>query len=233
MPDLLAYVMLFTFIGAFFIFLHLMIGKLVRPKRPDAEKLTIYECGEPTIGSAWVQFDIRFYVVALLFVIFDVELAFFFPWAVVFGTENRLKTDLPPAQRAELSREVLPPSPPLPAVAPGTLTTQERFDRLMTVDPKNVRAEDAAKFLKNPVGPNLERQIEQDRAAEVKKNQDVAFGLSLLALADIAVFFGVLLVGFAYLWVRGDLDWVRSIAAEKQAEAEQAEVEKMEEAGVA
>ena len=50
--------------------------------------MTIYECGEPTIGSAWMQFDLRFYVVALLFVIFDVEVAFFFPWAVVFGKAN-------------------------------------------------------------------------------------------------------------------------------------------------
>src|SRR5881275_3446760 len=88
MPDVLAYVLLFTGVGAFFIFSHLMIGKLVRPNRPDAEKLTIYECGEPTIGSAWIQFDLRFYVVALLFVIFDVEVAFFFPWAVVFGQAN-------------------------------------------------------------------------------------------------------------------------------------------------
>src|SRR3989440_5109963 len=95
MPTLLAYVLLFTAIGAFFIFIHLMIGRLVRPKRPDAEKLTVYECGEPTIGSAWVQFDLRFYVVALLFVIFDVEMAFFFPWAVVFGKANMLaKVDL-------------------------------------------------------------------------------------------------------------------------------------------
>src|SRR6516162_10858080 len=90
MPELLAYVLLFTFIGAFFIFLHLMIGKLVRPKRPDAEKLTIYECGEPTIGSSFVQFDIRFYVVALLFIIFDVEIAVFFPWANVFGKATHL-----------------------------------------------------------------------------------------------------------------------------------------------
>ena len=59
-------------------------------RKPDAEKKTIYECGEPTIGSAWVQFDLRFYVVALLFVIFDVEVAFFFPWAVVFGKANNL-----------------------------------------------------------------------------------------------------------------------------------------------
>src|SRR5262245_47629506 len=138
MPELLAYVMLFTFIGAFFVFIHLMIGKLVRPKRPDAEKLTIYECGEPTIGSAWVQFDIRFYVVALLFVIFDVELAFFFPWAVVFGKANQLKTELPPAQRVALSNEALPPSKPSRPLAPGNLSPQERFDKLLTADPATI-----------------------------------------------------------------------------------------------
>lgn len=234
MPELLAYVMLFTFIGAFFVFIHLMIGKLVRPKRPDAEKLTIYECGEPTIGSAWVQFDIRFYVVALLFVIFDVELAFFFPWAVVFGKANQLKTELPPAQRAAISSEALPPSKSVRPLAPGIMSPQERFEKLLTADPNSVSADQAAEILKEQVLPGrIEKQFEVKRAEEVKKNQNVAFGLSLTALLDIAVFFGVLLVGFAYLWVRGDLDWVRSIAAERQAEAEQAEVEKMEKASVA
>src|SRR5215471_18453837 len=100
MPSLLAYALLFTGISAFFIFSHLMLGKLVRPARPDAEKKTIYECGEPTIGSSWIQFDLRFYVVALLFVIFDVEVAFFFPWAVVFGKANTLaRTETPETKR--------------------------------------------------------------------------------------------------------------------------------------
>ena len=80
--------LLFLVVGVGFIFVHLLVGKMIRPSKPDAEKLTIYECGEPTIGSAWIQFDLRFYVVALLFVIFDVEVAFFFPWAVVFGKAN-------------------------------------------------------------------------------------------------------------------------------------------------
>ena len=57
---------------------------------PNAEKLEVYECGEPTIGSSFVQFDLRFYVVALLFIIFDVEVAFFFPWATVFGKATHL-----------------------------------------------------------------------------------------------------------------------------------------------
>src|ERR1700722_18330360 len=85
---LVAYLLLFVAVGAGFIFVHLLAGKLLRPNKPGTEKSTIYECGEPTIGSAWIQFDLRFYVVALLFVIFDVEVAFFFPWAEVFGKSN-------------------------------------------------------------------------------------------------------------------------------------------------
>src|SRR5439155_20115622 len=54
MPGLLGYILLFLIVGIGFIFVHLLAGKLVRPANPNAEKLTIYECGEPTIGSAWV-----------------------------------------------------------------------------------------------------------------------------------------------------------------------------------
>src|SRR5262245_53714978 len=93
MTPLAAYILLFLAIGVGFIFVHLLAGKLIRPARPSSEKGTIYECGEPTIGSAWVQFDLRFYVVALLFVIFDVEVAFFFPWAEVFGKANSIAND--------------------------------------------------------------------------------------------------------------------------------------------
>lgn len=63
----------------------LLFGKLLRPHRPGGLKSEIYECGEPTVGPAWVQFDLRFYVVALLFVLFDVEIAMLYPWAVVFS----------------------------------------------------------------------------------------------------------------------------------------------------
>jgi NADH-quinone oxidoreductase subunit A len=62
----------------------LLFGKLVRPKNPGGMKGEIYECGEPTVGPAWVQFDLRFYVVALLFVVFDVEIAMLYPWAVIY-----------------------------------------------------------------------------------------------------------------------------------------------------
>src|SRR6188474_3608233 len=85
-----AYLAIFAFTGIVFLFVNLLVGKFVRPHDPHAEKLEIYECGEPTIGSSFVQFDLRFYVVALLFIIFDVEVAFFFPWAAVFGKATNL-----------------------------------------------------------------------------------------------------------------------------------------------
>src|SRR3989440_1952556 len=87
---IVAYMAIFAFTGIAFLFVNLLVGKLLRPHDPHPEKLEIYECGEPTIGSSFVQFDLRFYVVALLFIIFDVEVAFFFPWAAVFGKSTNL-----------------------------------------------------------------------------------------------------------------------------------------------
>ena len=92
---------------------------MVRPRKPNDLKLSIYECGEDPIGSGWLKFNIRFYVVALIFILFDVEIVFLFPWAVVYKQ------------------------------------------------------------------------------------------MGVLAFAEMLVFLAVLLVGFAYVWVKGDLDWVR------------------------
>src|SRR6478736_3632655 len=85
-----AYIALFAATGFLFLFITLVVGWLLRPRAPNFEKLEVYECGEPTIGSSFVQFDLRFYVVALLFIIFDVEVAFFFPWATVYGKATHL-----------------------------------------------------------------------------------------------------------------------------------------------
>src|SRR6476646_5000613 len=90
MTDLVGHFLLFTILGVVFLLLPLVVGLFVRPANPTSEKLTAYECGEPSIGSSYVQFDLRFYVVALLFIIFDVEVAFFFPWAAVFGGATQL-----------------------------------------------------------------------------------------------------------------------------------------------
>jgi NADH-quinone oxidoreductase subunit A len=62
----------------------LVLWKVLRPERLDPEKETTYECGEEPVGSAWIQFNIRFYVFALIFIVFDVEAVFLLPWAVVF-----------------------------------------------------------------------------------------------------------------------------------------------------
>ncbi len=84
------YLTLFLAAAGSFLFINLLVGRFLRPKLPNKEKLEVYECGEPTIGSSFVQFDLRFYVVALLFLIFDVEVAFFFPWATVYGKATQL-----------------------------------------------------------------------------------------------------------------------------------------------
>ena len=74
---------IFTAVGAVFVFANMIVASVIRPKRTTDEGLETYECGEETIGDAWVQFDIRYYTVALVYVVFAVEIAFLFPWALV------------------------------------------------------------------------------------------------------------------------------------------------------
>lgn len=130
------YVNVFIFLafGAFFVVLNVSIlSRLLRPTVADPAKLTTYECGEPAVGSGWVRFDIRFYTVALIFLIFDVEVAFLYPWAVLFQEAKRLP------------------------------------------------------------GPDVEAW------------QPAAF-----LFTEMLVFFGVLLVGFVYVWAKGDLSWIKT-----------------------
>ena len=82
--ELVVGILLFAIAGFGMVFAGLLIGKFVRPELPNPEKLAAYECGEPAIGESWVQFDLRFYTVALVFIVFDVEVALLWPWAVVF-----------------------------------------------------------------------------------------------------------------------------------------------------
>jgi NADH-quinone oxidoreductase subunit A len=86
MPMLLQFanVLVFLGVGVLFLSVSLLLSSLIRPSKYSAEKLISYECGENPVGSPWVQFNIRFYVFALIFIIFDVEVAFLVPWAVVF-----------------------------------------------------------------------------------------------------------------------------------------------------
>lgn len=90
MPDISGFGTVLLFIVGGFIFVVLSVGfaMLVRPHRPNEEKLTTYECGEDPSSSAWGKFNIRFYIVALIFLLFEVELVFLFPWATVFGQKE-------------------------------------------------------------------------------------------------------------------------------------------------
>ncbi|NOT00039.1 MAG: NADH-quinone oxidoreductase subunit A [Phycisphaerales bacterium] len=114
----------------------LVVGRFVRPTIRHPEKAAVYECGEPAVGESWVQFDLRFYVVALLFIIFDVEIALFWPWAVVFGSADA-------------------------ATAGGR-------------------------------------------------------AIKTVALYDMLFFFGVVVVGFLYLWRFGYLDWVKAATGQSR-----------------
>lgn len=130
--------LLFLAAGFGMVFGALLFGRFMRPNKPNPVKQVTYECGEPTIGSGWVQFDLRFYVVALVFVIFDIEIALLFPWAVVYGGGAH------PGATADVLRQV--------------------------------------------------------RTG---------------ALIDMLFFFGVIVVGFLYLWKYGYLDWVRASSDSK------------------
>ncbi len=196
-----AYLLLFTLIGAGFLFGNLFLGRFLRPKAPNAEKLEVYECGEPTIGSSFVQFDLRFYVVALLFIIFDVEVAFFFPWANVFGKATNLADPhfaaVEPATKSSQSGVELAPA--------AADLYRELGVRRPTVPP--IVTESAA-------GKVIERApqtVEEGQRAVAESSRRLA----LLSIWDIGVFFAVLLVGFAYVWKRGDLDWVRAVTGER------------------
>jgi NADH-quinone oxidoreductase subunit A len=192
---IVAYLALFSGAGLIFLFANLLVGRFLRPDNPESEKLEIYECGEPTIGSSFVQFDLRFYVVALLFIIFDVEVAFFFPWSAVFGkaammskddaqvvsTDLSGKTVLSEAARS-MYREMGVREPQLPTVVPPSLAS--------TVSDRGSESERSAAIIKQGMSQ-----------------------LSSVLLLDIVVFFAVLMVGFAYVWSRGDLNWVRAVNA--------------------
>jgi NADH-quinone oxidoreductase subunit A len=124
-------VLMFLLFGAGFVVLNMVaIGRLIRARTKYTEqKSTTYECGEPTFGSAFIRFDIRFYVLALVFVIFDVEVLFLFPWAVVL----------------------------------------------------------------KPLG--------------------------MLALVEAAIFVAILALGLAYVWRKGDVDWIPKVLASQGAKA--------------
>jgi NADH-quinone oxidoreductase subunit A len=187
---IVAYLALFGTVAFLFIFAALLLGWFLRIKNPTTEKLAVYECGEPAVGSGFVQFDLRFYVVALLFIIFDVEVAFFFPWATVFGKATQLMDPSFPAVVAAAGAD-LDPGEVLPFDDKSAREFEQKYQELFgagSTVPKRSEAEEV----------NVE---------EIRSDAGL---LARTAIIDIGVFFAVLLVGFAYVWKQGDLNWVRA-----------------------
>lgn len=205
---IVAYLALFAAVGFLFLFVNLLVGHFLRPQEPNYEKLEVYECGEPTIGSSFVQFDLRFYVVALLFIIFDVEVAVFFPWATVYGKATHLMDPNLPKVAQQVS-----PAGGADQLAPDTAAIFKELG------------------VRNPTVPKLSEAaaaaLPAD-ASEATRNAKAVEGLgrtiALVSMIDIAVFFAVLLVGFAYVWKRGDLDWVRALSRERAMQPDRFEV---------
>ena len=112
-------VFLFLLIGFFLVAVTLLISRIIQPRKFYKDKYLPYECGEVPVGESWVRFNSRFYIIALIFIIFDVEVVFLFPWAVVFKS------------------------------------------------------------------------------------------IGMVAFVEMFIFIAILLVGLAYVWVKGDLDWIK------------------------
>src|SRR5215831_19258213 len=123
-------VLVFAILGAGFLAATLLVGSLLRPNTPDPEKLGIYECGEKPVQQAWFNFNPRFYIIALIFLIFDVEVAFTYPVATVF-------------------------------------------------------------------------------------RRWVADGAAAFAFVELFVFIAILVLGLAYVWRKGDLEWIRRLKHDK------------------
>lgn len=81
-------VLMFIISGILFVIIAFVVSRVVRPNRPNPEKLSSYETGEDSVGHAWAQFNIRFYIVALIFLLFEVEIIFLFPWSIVFAKKK-------------------------------------------------------------------------------------------------------------------------------------------------
>lgn len=183
-----AYMALFAGVGFVFVFVNLLIGRFLRPSDPHEEKLEIYECGEPTIGSSFVQFDLRFYVVALVFIIFDVEVAFLFPWATVFGKTTNLM-----------------------ALAGNGAAVTEHVDTGQLV----LTADAQAIYHELGVRNSNAGELATSEVVSVEQLSSDLRELATLAIYAVMFFFIVLLIGFAYEWKTGALDWVRAIARER------------------
>ena len=182
---IVAYLALFATVGFLFVLASLLLGKLLRSRVPTPQKLETYECGEPAVGPSSVQFDLRFYVVALVFLIFEVEVAFFFPPATVFG------------KACQLSNPNLPIAVETGDESGGVERSSRQLSPVVAAKYREMGVPPAA--MPSSDDPYVSAKV----AAQANR-------LALSSMLDMGVFFAVVLVGFAYVWRRGDLDWVRA-----------------------
>ena len=170
-------VFIYLLMGVLFVLFTFFLGWLVALKKPNPEKLSSYECGEVPTGDSWIQFNSRFYVIALIFLLFDVELVFIFPWATVFGQEVLLTADprwgwlsliemfifigilliglIYVWKKGDLNwirpEQLLPFSPTkIPYSAYQTLNNEQYQVKEFTLDPVSIEAEKAEPVL-NPI----------------------------------------------------------------------------------
>lgn len=186
--SIVAYIVLFAATGAVFLLFTLLLGRLLRANVPTPQKLETYECGEPTIGTSFVQFDLRFYVVALVFIIFEVEVAFFFPWATVFG--KAVQIDQLAVEAAKLPQE---------QQAAWGQALDQKFRELGATGASAPKAGNDQGWQTTAQGSRA---------------------LAVAAMIDMSLFFALLMLAFAYVWRRGDLDWVRATSQLQAAAAE-------------
>ena len=198
---IVAYLALFATVGFLFVLASLILGWFLRARAPSSEKAATYECGEPSVGPNNVQFDLRFYVVALVFLIFEVEVAFFFPPAVVFGKANLLRN--PDRRNVGVVFSNGPAGSPANGAFLKLGSEAEKVYGEFGVDASTVLEGDK----KGYAGIPAYKSAENSNKEMIEKQMDT---LSLASMLDLSVFFAVLLVGFAFVWSRGDLNWVRS-----------------------
>jgi NADH-quinone oxidoreductase subunit A len=84
MPDKWLYIGIFLFVASMIPAIAIFLPRFIAPKKPNTIKQQTYECGIEPVGEAWVQFKVQYYIFALVFLVFDIETVFLFPWAVAF-----------------------------------------------------------------------------------------------------------------------------------------------------
>ncbi|MCS7238163.1 MAG: NADH-quinone oxidoreductase subunit A [Thermoguttaceae bacterium] len=227
--------LIFTGAALATLWLGLVVGRLLRPSRPTPEKLRPYECGEEPVGTSRVQYDVRIYVAALVFVIFDVEVALLFPTGMFLGKINNLRAESKKTVgRSGLESSALSRKFTLTAEVQGPPSepSAPRIDQRSHLEPQDTVAL-AGSAGKSASGPSESPLADQNSVGDgpavepVSKALETKLGdgaldrtrpqvttafvdrLAWAVAIELALFFAVLLVAYAYLWACGDLDWVR------------------------